>query len=99
MQNIPRMVFAHISIFFVYEIKKYGLNINIYSLEQILESANDIIAQLQSTLKPYPYFKEYVQTGYYPFFMEGNQWFYDRLEGITKAVIESDFLILMVFPS
>ena len=73
---------------------KYGLNINIYSLEQILESANDIIAQLQSTLKPYPYFKEYVQTGYYPFFMEGNQWFYDRLEGITKAVIESDFLIL-----
>ena len=73
---------------------KYSQNLSVYSLEEVLKNANDIIAHVQESIKPYPYFKEYLQWGYYPFFMEGNQWFFDRLEGIVKAVIESDFLIL-----
>lgn len=75
---------------------KYGFQVRVYTLDQILENANDIIAELNKsgTFKPYPYFKEYLQTGYYPFFMEGTPWFFDKLEGITKAVIESDFLFL-----
>jgi hypothetical protein len=73
---------------------KYGFHVEPYTIDSILENANDIIAILNKDFKPYPYFKEYLQTGYYPFFMEGNQWFFDRLEGITKAVIESDFLFL-----
>ena len=73
---------------------KYSQNLSVYSLEEVLKNANDIIAHVQESIKPYPYFKEYLQWGYYPFFMEGNQWFFDKLEGIVKAVIESDFLIL-----
>ena len=73
---------------------KYSQNLSVYSLEEVLKNANDIIAHVQESIKPYPYFKEYLQLGYYPFFMEGNQWFFDKLEGIVKAVIESDFLIL-----
>ncbi len=73
---------------------KYGIQTPIYSLADILEKANDIIASFESGFKPYPYFKEYLESGYYPFFKENDAWYFERLEATTKAVIESDFLLL-----
>ena len=69
-------------------------NIPIATLEDVLNNPNDIITTLPTDFKPYPFFREYLQTGYYPFFIEGIKWFYDRLNATVRVVIESDFLLL-----
>ena len=71
---------------------KHKISIPIVSLENILLHPNDIITSLPSTFKPYPFFRTYLQLGYYPFFTEGTKWFYDRLNATVKVVLESDFL-------
>ncbi len=73
---------------------KYQINIPTYSLADILENANEIIQSTDADFKPYPYFREYLQQGYYPFFAEGEDWYTDRVEAIMRVVIESDFLLL-----
>ena len=69
---------------------KHNIEIPVSSLETVLLEPNDIIASLPNTFKPYPFFREYLQIGYYPFFTEGNKWFYDRLNATVKVVLESD---------
>ncbi len=69
----------------------HNINIPIASLEDVLVKGNQIISELPLGVKPYSLFKKYLQTGYYPFFMEGDRWFYDRLTATVKVVIETDF--------
>jgi len=73
---------------------KYQISIPVYSLKDILESANSIIHSVGTDFKPYVYFREYLQQGYYPFFAEGSDWYADRVEAMIRVVIESDFLQL-----
>jgi len=73
---------------------KYQIQIPTYTLADILENANEIIQSIGADFKPYPYFKEYLQQGYYPFFAEGVDWYADRVEAVMRVVIESDFLQL-----
>ena len=71
---------------------KHDVSISVVSLEDVLLQPNDIITGLPNTFKPYPFFRTYLQMGYYPFFTEGNKWFYDRLNATVRVVLESDFL-------
>jgi len=73
---------------------KYSIKTPLYPLSEILDHANDIIASFEKGFKPYPYFKEYLESGYYPFFKEEDAWYFERVEATTKAVIESDFQLL-----
>lgn len=73
---------------------KYQIKTPIVSLEKVFQSANDIISSFDKPFKPYVYFREYLQKGYYPFFIEDEKWFFDRLEATIKVVIETDFLLL-----
>ena len=73
---------------------KHQIDVPVFPLVEILENANNIIASFPTGFKPYPYFRAYLQNGYYPFFMEGTDWYFDRLEATNKVVIESDFLLL-----
>lgn len=71
---------------------KHGIDLPMLVLNDLLERPNDIIAELPASFKPYPLFRTYLKTGYYPFFMERIEWFHDQLEATLKVVIESDFL-------
>lgn len=73
---------------------KYQIKAPAHTLKDILENANEAIASFDPGFKPYLYFKEYLQRGYYPFFKEGDSYYFDRLEAIVRAVIESDFPLL-----
>ncbi|HFA51285.1 MAG TPA: AAA family ATPase [Bacteroidetes bacterium] len=71
---------------------KYNIDLPVLALEDILAKPNGFIGGLPNDFRPYPLFREYLATGYYPFFMEGEKWFYDRLSATIRVVIESDFL-------
>lgn len=62
-----------------------NMNLPVYSLDEILAGKVEIPHE---GFKPLQYFKEYLKTGYYPFFTD-NEYFM-RLRGVLKQVVEID---------
>ncbi len=61
---------------------KTGKEYKTYSLEQVLNH------KVKISEKPLPLFKEYLETGYYPFFVEEN--YLERLKNIINITMEVD---------
>ena len=59
-------------------------------LEEILEGGKDLIYQVTEKTKPLQLFNEYLQTGYYPFFVESPDNYMLRLINIVNQVLEND---------
>lgn len=72
----------------------HNITLEKVGLESLLSNPNDIISNLPEEFQPFPLFKKYLESGYYPFFTEGNQWYFDRLESTVQTVIETDFPLL-----
>ncbi|MDX2245946.1 MAG: AAA family ATPase [Bacteroidia bacterium] len=71
-----------------------GISLPQIEFVDILDHANEIISQLPTDFRPYAYFRKYLENGYYPFFTEGENWFYDRLSATVRAVLETDLISL-----
>jgi len=69
---------------------KYQYYFPVLDLDDILNNASSIIPGILNTIKPVKLFEEYLQLGYYPFFMEGDSDFQTRLKQTVFHLIESD---------
>ncbi len=69
---------------------KYGLKFLSYSLEEILHNSAGTAREITGKIRPMKYFEEYLQTGYYPFFIESERNYPDRLINILNLVLEND---------
>ncbi len=69
---------------------KYKHQFSVITLEQLLHNPTPFITPILQEIKPIKLFEEYLQKGYYPFFMEDEQIFYERLKQTVTHVIESD---------
>ena len=67
---------------------RYHIQIPVHSLTDLLE---DNIRFPYSDLQPLPVWKEYVQIGYYPFFLKGN--YLQLLNGVVLQTVENDIPI------
>ena len=67
---------------------EYDLDIPTYSLAQIL--ASDGLQELPDTIDILQAFGEYLQFGFYPFYLEGRNIYSERLRIITNLVLETD---------
>lgn len=67
---------------------------NSYTLEQILSSHLDIVHELTEQFKPFEYFKEYLESGYFPYYFENPNSYGMKLEETVNTVIESDLPII-----
>ena len=65
-----------------------------YTLEELLKNHSTFAKEITSQIKPLQYFKEYLQTGYYPFYFESNSNYSLKLEETINTVIESDLPII-----
>ena len=54
----------------------------------------DISLDWTKKLKPIPHFNEYLNFGYYPFFLEHQNIYHRRLNQIINLVIESDLAFI-----
>jgi len=62
-----------------------------YSIEEIITNHVDISLNLTSKFKPFEYFKEYLQFGYYPFYLDtSKESFFLKLNETINATIEYD---------
>ncbi len=69
---------------------KYGHKFPVLSIEDIFKDAPRFIAAIHEKIKPIKLFEEYLKTGYYPFFKEGEQDFHRRLRQTVNHVLDGD---------
>lgn len=72
-------------------------NIEVLSLEDVLNRHVEIANDLSSGFKPLQYFSDYLKFGYYPFFMENVNTYHLRLEKVVRLIIEEDLQFIAGF--
>ena len=66
------------------------LDLPICSLEEVLTSPEDICAKVNGMCRPLPFFREYLQYGYYPFYLRNQLDYYTSIEQVTNFIIETE---------
>ena len=69
---------------------KNGITLPSYGLDEIFKNHINISSQLLSKFKPYEYWSEYLQYGFYPFYFESKSNYPLRLKETIDTVIEVD---------
>ncbi len=63
----------------------------VYDLDEILSEHTEIADLVLSKVKPLRYFDQYLREGYYPFFIEDREFYYQRLLEILDMIIDIEF--------
>lgn len=66
----------------------HRIEVRPYSLEEILHDPDRICMEVNAKCRPLAYFDEYLQHGYYPFYLEGEKDYYTRLENVVNMILE-----------
>ncbi len=70
---------------------KTGQELNAFSLEDILKNHTEIASKMTASFKPFVFWKEYLQYGYYPFYFETQkESFLIRVNETISTTIEHD---------
>jgi uncharacterized protein len=69
---------------------KYDLKFPAYTLTELIDKANSISTEINGKIKPLKYFDEYLRFGYYPYFLEDEKSYYQRIEQTVNQIIETD---------
>jgi uncharacterized protein len=69
---------------------KYLLTFPAYPLEDILHESKSIARSITAKMRPLKFFEEYLQSGYYPFFIESERNYPERLINIMNLILEND---------
>lgn len=74
----------------------FSQNINFpsYSLTDILKNHEEISKSIWTRVKPNKYFNDYIEHGYYPFFLEGKENYHKKLNEIVLQILEADLPFL-----
>jgi len=69
---------------------KYKIKLPILTIDSITEDHSNITNIILNDIKPLPLFKEYLKTGYYPFFLDSKSDYLNQLTSTINLVLESD---------
>jgi predicted AAA+ superfamily ATPase len=65
-------------------------NFQAQSLDTIIENHQEIALNIIQKIKIIPHFQNYIKWGYYPFYTEGVDNYYQRLNEVTNVILETD---------
>jgi len=71
-------------------IMKYDIEFSPVLLEEVLFDHERLTREISGIVKPLMIFDEYIKYGAYPFFMEGIQYYHERLANAVNAVLDTD---------
>lgn len=66
------------------------IKLNAYSLKDIVENSIAISMAITQKVKPLQYFENYLDYGYYPFYIENKKSFHQKLSEVILTVLEVD---------
>jgi uncharacterized protein len=64
------------------------------TLDEIIRNHGPLAGEIVKEIKPFQYFPKYLERGYYPFFLEGNETFFMRLEEAVVMLLEVELPLL-----
>ena len=73
-----------------YLVFKSILNIPPFTLPEIIEKSSSVIRIFPTGFKPLEHFSTYLKYGYYPFYNDNQNDYYQRLRQLTRQIIEFD---------
>ena len=71
-----------------------GIDIARRDLRGLLSAPADLCAEVNEKCRPVKFFKEYLQYGYYPFYLEGSEDYYTRIEQVVDFVVSVELPLL-----
>lgn len=71
-----------------------GLDLKVYSLDDIVLNHLNYSGEVTSVLRPLKYFHNYLQAGYYPFYKEIPELYFSRIGEIINMIIETELPLL-----
>lgn len=69
---------------------KHGISLSKIEFEEILFSSKNYLQQLPNDFRPLSYFKEYLEFGYYPFIIENQDSFHQKINQLVRTIVEYD---------
>ncbi len=73
---------------------KTGIDFSIYSFEQIIANHHAIAAEITHQVRPLAYFAEYLENGYYPYFLNSDSYYSESLLKHVNLALEIDVTYL-----
>lgn len=73
---------------------KLEMKFKSFTLDEIVSNHVEIADEITKRIKPFEFFSEYLQNGYYPFYFENPNTYGLKLEETINTVIESDLPII-----
>jgi len=73
---------------------KLDVKFKSYSLDEIVKNHINLADEITRRVKPFEYFKEYLQYGYFPYYFENSETYSIKLEETVNTVLESDLPII-----
>jgi predicted AAA+ superfamily ATPase len=67
-----------------------GIDLPVYTLENILKTPEKLCAEVNAKCRPLQFFKEYLQFGYYPFYLVNQLDYYTTIEQVSNFIIETE---------
>ena len=69
---------------------EHVVELPIFSLEEILNNHFVMASQITSDVKVLHHFEKYLKSGYYPFYREEEDGFFDRLQQVIETIITNE---------
>ncbi len=66
------------------------INFKVYTIDEVLKHHIEIAIGIKQKIKPLKYFDNYLDYGYYPFYLENKESFHQKLSEILLTVLEVD---------
>ncbi|HET8837564.1 MAG TPA: AAA family ATPase [Flavobacteriaceae bacterium] len=73
---------------------RYKTTLPKFDLNEILENHVELAQKINNEIKPLLHFDDYLKAGYYPFFQEVPQLYYQRLEEVINLILEIELPML-----
>lgn len=72
----------------------HGIDIKKRQLDDMLAHPEELCSEVNSKCRPIQHFKEYLQYGYYPFYLRNQTDYYTSIENIANFIIETELPML-----
>jgi hypothetical protein len=75
----------------------HGMVLPAFTLEELVTARSALTKNFPPNFKPLAYFSEYLQYGYYPFYLSDREGYYPRLRQLCRTIVEYDMAELKGF--
>ena len=67
-----------------------GIDLPVFSLDNIIQKPDEVCHDVNALCHPVPQFHEYLQVGYFPYYLEGEERYYERVANVVDYVIGTE---------